>query len=63
MVYYHVDTTQRKLQSLGFTGTSAILDEPVPAHAHYYDTATPSIRLVDTGSALRRLRHQRARHG
>jgi hypothetical protein len=35
MTYYWVDTTQRKIQSLGFTGTSAILNSPIPAHAHY----------------------------
>ena len=35
MVYYHVDATQRKIQSLGFTGSSAILNSPIPAHAHY----------------------------
>jgi hypothetical protein len=34
-VYYHVDTMQRLVQSLGFTGGSAILDFPFPAHAHF----------------------------
>ncbi len=35
MIYYHVDTTQRLIQSLGFTGASAIRAAPLPAHAHY----------------------------
>lgn len=35
MVYYHIDSAQRKIQSLGFAGNSAILAEPVPAHAHF----------------------------
>ena len=35
MVYYHVDTTQRLIQSLGFTGASAIRAAPLPAHPHY----------------------------
>ena len=35
MVYYHIDTTQRKIQSLGFTGKSSILAHPIPAHAHF----------------------------
>jgi Zn-dependent metalloprotease/subtilisin-like proprotein convertase family protein len=37
MVYYHVDAVQRKIQSLGFTGTSSILNKPIPVHAHYYN--------------------------
>jgi Zn-dependent metalloprotease len=49
MVYYHIDTTQRKLQALGFTGTSAILDEPIPAHAHYYADCNAFYSTVDTG--------------
>ncbi|HEU0073859.1 MAG TPA: M36 family metallopeptidase, partial [Dehalococcoidia bacterium] len=49
MVYYHVDTTQRKLQSLGFSGTSAILAEPIPAHAHYYADCNAFYSPVDTG--------------
>ena len=36
MVYYHIDTTQRKIQSLGFTGSSGIVDGPIAAHAHYF---------------------------
>src|SRR4029079_544714 len=27
--YYNVDATRRKIQSLGFTGTSAILNSPI----------------------------------
>jgi hypothetical protein len=36
MVYYHVDTTQRKIQSLGFTGPMGIYERPIPAHAHFF---------------------------
>lgn len=36
MVYYHLDSTQRKLQSLGFTGDAAILDRSIAVHPHYY---------------------------
>jgi len=36
MVYHHVDTVQRKIQSLGFSGPAAIVDGPIPAHAHYF---------------------------
>jgi len=36
MVYHHIDATQRKIQSLGFSGPYAILDGPIPAHAHFY---------------------------
>ncbi len=35
MVYHHVDRTQRKLQALGFTGGSSVLNRPISAHAHY----------------------------
>ena len=35
MIYYHVDTTQRLIQTLGFTGAGAIWAAPLPAHAHY----------------------------
>jgi hypothetical protein len=44
MVYYHIDTVQRYIQALGFTGTKAILDRAIKANAHggsednsYYD--------------------------
>jgi hypothetical protein len=36
MVYSYVDRTQRQIQSLGFTGTSSILNRPIAAHAHYF---------------------------
>lgn len=36
MAYYHVDATQRKVQSLGFTGQSGVLARPIGVHAHYY---------------------------
>jgi len=35
MVYYHTDTIQRKIQALGFSGASGIIDRAIPAHAHY----------------------------
>ncbi|HSP55341.1 MAG TPA: M36 family metallopeptidase, partial [Dehalococcoidia bacterium] len=35
MVYYHLDKTQRKIQSLGFTGSTGIIDRPISAHAHF----------------------------
>jgi hypothetical protein len=35
MVYHHLDRTQRKLQALGFTGASGVVQRPVSAHAHY----------------------------
>lgn len=38
MVYYHVDTVQRKIQSLGYSGQSGIIERPIPAHAHYFDS-------------------------
>lgn len=44
MAYYHIDTVQRYIQSLGFTGGAGILDRPVRVNAHgtrednsYYD--------------------------
>ncbi|MDQ1354373.1 MAG: hypothetical protein QG657_4682 [Acidobacteriota bacterium] len=44
MVYYHLDTTQRYIQSLGFSGDKGILNRPIKANAHgipddnsYYD--------------------------
>jgi len=54
VIYYHVDSTQRLAQSLGFTGASAILDSPLPAYAHYfagcnafYSVTPPSIFFGD----------------
>jgi hypothetical protein len=35
-VYYHLDRTQRKLQSLGFIGTGGIMNKAVSAHAHHF---------------------------
>jgi Zn-dependent metalloprotease len=49
MVYYHIDTTQRAIQALGFTGASAILDEPIPAHAHYMAECNAFYFTIDTG--------------
>ncbi len=41
MVYYHIDTLQRKLRSLGFWGNSAVVDRSIPAHAHYDGGGSP----------------------
>lgn len=44
MIYYHLDTAQRYIQSLGFSGDKGILNRPIKANAHgipddnsYYD--------------------------
>jgi len=44
MAYHHIDSLQRYIQSLGFTGEKAILDHPIKINAHgghddqsYYD--------------------------
>jgi Zn-dependent metalloprotease len=44
MVYYHLDSLQRYLQSLGFTGSKAVLNRPLKVNVHgtqednsYYD--------------------------
>jgi Zn-dependent metalloprotease len=44
MVYYHIDTIQRYMQSLGFKGSKGILNKPIKANVHggfddqsYYD--------------------------
>lgn len=34
MAYYHIDTVQRYIQSLGFTGTKGILNRPIRVNAH-----------------------------
>ncbi|HLB23304.1 MAG TPA: M36 family metallopeptidase, partial [Dehalococcoidia bacterium] len=54
MVYYYVDLTQRKLQSLGFTGNSSVLASPIPANAHwdnqcnaFYDPFNRGIFFMD----------------
>lgn len=49
MTYYHVDAAQRKIQSLGFTGTSSIVDRPIPAHAHYYSNCNAFYSPIDRG--------------
>lgn len=49
MVYYWVDTLQRKMQSLGFTGTSAILNRAIPAHAHYATGCNAFYSSLDRG--------------
>jgi Zn-dependent metalloprotease len=36
MAYYHIDSVQRNIQALGFSGTAAILDEAVPVFPHFY---------------------------
>ncbi|MEW6108402.1 MAG: M36 family metallopeptidase [Nitrospirota bacterium] len=44
MAYYHIDSVQRYIQSLGFTGNKGILNRPIKVNAHggkddnsYYD--------------------------
>jgi hypothetical protein len=49
MVYYQIDTAQRKLQSLGFTGNSSVLNEAVPAHAHYMAGCNAFYSSFDSG--------------
>ena len=49
MVYYHLDTTQRKIQSLGFSGTAGIVDRPIPAHAHYFSDCNAFYDPADRG--------------
>jgi hypothetical protein len=49
MAYYHVDTMQRKLQSLGFTGASAIYGRPIPVSAHYMADCNAFYSPVDRG--------------
>jgi Zn-dependent metalloprotease len=34
MAYYHIDSVQRYIQSLGFTGDKGILDRPIKVNAH-----------------------------
>ncbi len=55
MVYQHVDAVQRKIQKLGFSGPSAIINGPTPAHAHYfadcnafYDPANRGLHFGDS---------------
>lgn len=49
MIYYHVDAVQRQIQSLGFLGTAAILDRPIPAHAHYFSSCNAFYDPTNTG--------------
>jgi hypothetical protein len=49
MVYQHVDTTQRKIQSLGFSGEASIVGRPIPAHAHYFDDCNAFYDPADGG--------------
>jgi hypothetical protein len=49
MTYYHVDTSQRKLQALGFAGDASVLARPIPAHAHYFDDCNAFYDPVDRG--------------
>ena len=53
MVYYHLDTSQRYIQSLGFPN---LVNRSIPAHAHYfaddsafYSTITQSLQFGDGG--------------
>ena len=49
MAYYHVDATQRKLQSLGFTGQSGLIARPISVHAHYMPDCNAYFNPVDLG--------------
>jgi len=49
MAYYHVDATQRKLQSLGFTGQSAVYDSPAPIHAHWFADCNAFFHPISRG--------------
>jgi len=49
MVYYHVDALQRKIQSLGFSGASGIVDRPIAAHAHYFSDCNAFFDPVSLG--------------
>jgi hypothetical protein len=61
MVYHHLDGTQRKIQSLGFSGQASIVGRPIPAHAHYfndcnafYDPADRGVRFGDSDACTPR---------
>ncbi|HSP55471.1 MAG TPA: M36 family metallopeptidase, partial [Dehalococcoidia bacterium] len=41
--------TQRKIQSLGFSGPSAIVGRPIPAHAHYFNDCNAFYDPADRG--------------
>ena len=49
MTYYHLDMTQRKIQSLGFAGPTGIIDRPIPAHAHYMTGCNAFYSPADRG--------------
>lgn len=49
MAYHHIDAVQRKLQSLGFSGTGAIIDRPLPVHAHYFSGCNAFFDPVSRG--------------
>jgi len=49
MVYHNVDAVQRKIQALGFSGASGILNYPVPAHAHYFSDCNAFFDPTDLG--------------
>lgn len=56
MAYYHVDSTQRKIQSLGFSGAAAVVNRSLPVHAHFlefcnafFDPATEALHFGDGG--------------
>jgi Zn-dependent metalloprotease len=53
MAYYHINTVQRYLQSLGFSGTKGILNRPIKVNAHggradnsYYDPSPGKLDLT-----------------
>jgi hypothetical protein len=49
MVYHHVDAAQRKIQSLGFSEESGILDRAIAAHAHYFSDCNAFFDPVTEG--------------
>ncbi len=49
MGYYHLDKTQRKIQSLGFSGETGIIDRPIPTHAHYFPGCNAFYSKADRG--------------
>ncbi len=49
MVYHHIDTLQRKIQALGFSGASGIVDRPIAAHAHYFSDCNAFYDPTDLG--------------
>ncbi|MBI5287552.1 MAG: M36 family metallopeptidase [Chloroflexi bacterium] len=54
MAYYYIDLTQRKIQALGFTGSSSVLASPVAVHPHwdaqcnaFYDPFSRGVFFMD----------------